>query len=327
MLNSSFQTGYNNDIFGREVYHNLKNNSLKKNLYYNCAAYGLGLQGPDIFFYYLPSYVLEGHNIGALAHVCETSAFFQGLIESRNQFSSRTDLNIAEAYLIGFLGHYTLDTICHPYIYAMTHYKDKKEKAYFSRHAYLETDIDTALLDLKLHRQPCNFHTEDTIRLTHRQKHVIASMLYYAYRYAFPDVKFRKYTMYLAIFSMQLGLWLMHDDSGKKKAIVRLTERICLGYPLFSPLIPSDTLFFRTDPFNLRHALWKNPWDSSITSNESFFELYDKSKELYLSRIHSLYAALHAGADSARQDAAIQDFLQEYGNLSFHSGLSSTIPS
>lgn len=47
-------------IFGREVYHNLKNNSLKKNLYYNRAAYGLGLQGPDIFFYYLPSYVLEG---------------------------------------------------------------------------------------------------------------------------------------------------------------------------------------------------------------------------------------------------------------------------
>ena len=82
-------------IFGREVYHNLKNNSLKKNLYYNRAAYGLGLQGPDIFFYYLPSYVLEGHNIGALAHVRETSAFFQGLIESRNQFSSRTDLNIA----------------------------------------------------------------------------------------------------------------------------------------------------------------------------------------------------------------------------------------
>ena len=107
--------------------------------------------------------MLEGHNIGALAHVRETSAFFQGLIESRNQFSSRTDLNIAEAYLIGFLGHYTLDTICHPYIYAMTHYKDKKENAYFSRHAYLETDIDTALLDLKLHRQPCNFHTEDTI--------------------------------------------------------------------------------------------------------------------------------------------------------------------
>ena len=105
----------------------------KKDLYYNRAAYGLGLQEPDIFFYYLPSYVLEGHNIGALAHVRETSAFFQGLIESRNQFSSRTDLNIAEAYLIGFLGHYTLDTICHPYIYAMTHYKDKKEKTYFSK--------------------------------------------------------------------------------------------------------------------------------------------------------------------------------------------------
>ena len=48
-------------IFGREVYHNLKNNSLKKNLYYNRAAYGLGLQGPDIFLFIL--IVCHGINI------------------------------------------------------------------------------------------------------------------------------------------------------------------------------------------------------------------------------------------------------------------------
>ena len=61
-------------IFGREVYHNLKNNSLKKNLYYNRAAYGLGLQGPDIFLYNLPTNVIEANNIGALAKVSEPSA-------------------------------------------------------------------------------------------------------------------------------------------------------------------------------------------------------------------------------------------------------------
>lgn len=47
-------------------------------------------------------------------------------------------------------------------------------------------------------------------------------------------------------------------------------EKHFLGYPLFSPLIPSDTLFFRTDPFNLRHASWKNPWDATRVSTESF---------------------------------------------------------
>ena len=130
-----FTTHY---LFGLNSFRELEEPDLVSCIRKFPHAFCMGLQGPDIFFYYLPSYVLEGHNIGALAHVRETSAFFQGLIESRNQFSSRTDLNIAEAYLIGFLGHYTLDTICHPYIYAMTHYKDKKENAYFSRHAYLK---------------------------------------------------------------------------------------------------------------------------------------------------------------------------------------------
>lgn len=138
----------------------------------------------------------------------------------------------------------------------MTHYKDKKEKAYFSRHAYLETDIDTALLDLKLHRQPCNFHTEDTIRLTHRQKHVIASMLYYAYRYAFPDVKFRKYTMYLAIFPCSLvSGWctMIPERKGHCPADGADLSRISAVFTTD----PEWYLVFRTDPFNLRHALWK----------------------------------------------------------------------
>ena len=106
-----FTTHY---LFGLNSFRELEEPDLVSCIRKFPHAFCMGLQGPDIFFYYLPSYVLEGHNIGALAHVRETSAFFQGLIESRNQFSSRTDLNIAEAYLIGFLGHYTLDTICHP---------------------------------------------------------------------------------------------------------------------------------------------------------------------------------------------------------------------
>ena len=319
-----FATHY---IFGRETYHALKKNPIKKNLYDNRASYGLGLQGPDIFFYYLPSYVLEGHNIGSIAHVQETRAFFQGLIQSCMTFRTQEERDIAEAYLAGFLGHYTLDTVCHPYIYAMTHYHGKEEKAYFSRHAYLEVDIDTALLSLKLHRTPRSFHAADTLRLTLRQKRVIADMLFYAYRYAFPEMKFRRYTMHLAIFSMQLGMRILHDDTGKKKALVRLTEKYCLGYPLFSPLFPSDNLFFRTDPFNLRHASWKNPWDDSLVSSESFFELYEKAKALYISRIRKLFHVLHSKADTAASRRLLRDLLDDYGNCSFHSGLDVSIPS
>lgn len=153
-------------LFGEEIYHQLKCNFQKKNLFYNRSAYAFGLQGPDLFFYYLPSYALHRHNLGALAHTTEPRAFFHGLLESYGRLSSAADRGIAEAYISGFLGHYLLDTTCHPYIYAMTHYHDKKEKSYFSRHAYLETEIDTELLARKRHKTPCEFHAADTIQLT-----------------------------------------------------------------------------------------------------------------------------------------------------------------
>lgn len=312
-------------IFGVETYRKLKYNTQKKNLYYNRAAYNLGLQGPDLFFYYLPSY-LGGHNIGSLAHTKETSAFFLGLLRNYEHLTCNGDRGIAEAYITGFLGHYTLDTICHPYIYAMTHYHGK-EKSYFSRHAYLETDIDTSLLDSKLHRTPCSFRTWETISLTFHQKKVIANLLYDAYRYAFPELKFRKTTMYLGIFSLGLGLRILHDDSGQKKVLFRFAEKHFLGYPLFSPLIPSDTLFFRTDPLNLRHAKWANPWDTSLVSEESFSDLYEKAEALYLSRIKKLQALLHGTIDEKRKRQLVREFLTDYGNLSFHSGLSCSIPS
>lgn len=322
ILMPGFVTHY---IFGRETYRMLSSASQKENLYRHRAAYGLGLQGPDIFFYYLPSYVLHGHNIGALAHAEGTNAFFSGLLRSCMRFTSDEDCQIAEAYLEGFLGHYILDTICHPYIYAMTPY-DRKANDYFSHHAYLETDIDTEFLDSKLHRQPRNFRQADTIALSHRQKKVIATMLHDAYRYAYPQLKLHKITMYLGIFSMQLGLRILRDGSGQKKVLFRFLERLFPGYPIFSPLIASDTLFFRTDPLNLRHADWTNPWDSSLHSSESFLELYDKSMQIYLDRLKKLYDVLHADRNSGNREQLAEEFLSGYGNRSFHSGLDCSIP-
>lgn len=314
-------------LFGEEIYHQLKCNFQKKNLFYNRSAYAFGLQGPDLFFYYLPSYALHRHNLGALAHTTEPRAFFRRLLESYGRLSSAADRGIAEAYISGFLGHYLLDTTCHPYIYAMTHYHDKKEKSYFSRHAYLETEIDTELLARKRHKTPCEFHAADTIQLTFAQKRVIAGLLYDAYHYAFPELSIHRSTMWMGIISLPLGMRILHDETGQKKVLFRFMEKHFLGYPLFSPLIPSDTLFFRTDPFNLRHASWKNPWDATRVSTESFFDLYEKSSARCLTMMRKLHTLLHTEPKSELQKQLTLEFLKEYGNLSFHSGLDAQIPS
>ena len=43
-------------LFGINTYHTLRNKTLRQDLQQQHAAYSLGLQGPDIFFYFLPSY-------------------------------------------------------------------------------------------------------------------------------------------------------------------------------------------------------------------------------------------------------------------------------
>lgn len=313
-------------LFGRDMYHKLKSSPLQSNLYRNRGAYGLGLQGPDIFFYNLPSYILHDNNIGALAHIEATNDFFHGLILSYGMLTCEADRQIAEAYMLGFLGHYMLDTTCHPYIYAMSHYTERSND-YFARHAYLETDIDTALLKKKLHCQPRDFKMFHTITLSRQQKKVIANLLYDACRYAFPTLSIRRSAMYFAIFSIQLGTRMLRDTTGQKKVLFRFLEKHLLGYPIFSPLIPSSTFVFRSDPFNLRHACWHNPWDKRHTSTESFMDLYKKAGKRYLVLCRQLYTLLETDKTDKTYDALLHAFLQKYGNLSFHSGLDVSIPS
>ena len=311
-------------IFARDMYGKLNDPVLKENLYRNRAVYALGHQGPDIFFYYLPAYVLHGHNLGDMAHTERTNAFFASLLESRSIFRKPEDLKIAEAYLAGFLGHYVLDSTCHPFIYGRTHYV-KNAKNYFSRHAYLETEIDSSLLDLKFHTRRADFHAENTIMLTHRQKYVVARMLHYAYQHTYDGLFVSRYTIFMAIFSTQLGFRILYDSTGQKKVLFRLAEKHFLGYPVFSPLIANDSLTFRTDPFNLQHKKWTNPWDPSISSTESFFDLYRRSESGYLRQLKELTALQRERIHSVKADELTARFLKDYGNRSFHSGLPATV--
>ena len=78
-----FTTHY---LFGVETCHRLGASPLRRELMENHTAFGLGLQGPDIFFYDLPSYVIYKNNIGSVAHTTDTGKFLFFLLQSRVLF-------------------------------------------------------------------------------------------------------------------------------------------------------------------------------------------------------------------------------------------------
>lgn len=301
-----------------------------RHIFYNLikkhpGAYALGLQGPDLFFYYPPGYRFCP-NPASAAHSGHTTEFLNALLKSRRLFEAQEDYETVLCYLFGFLGHYTLDSICHPYIYDKTHFTDKTP-AYYGRHVYLETDIDKVLLRHYKGLLPSEFPAADTIRLSGRERSCLARSLRFAYRRTFPEIRFTYADTYLATVCMPLAISLLRDPSGKKKALVRRIERHIPGYAYASPLIASDTMYFTKDPLNLRRRKWKNPWKPSEVSTDSFPMLYQKAQTLYLKRIRLLELVIEADITtgkawySAKEVSAVKHFKDSLGNLSYSSGL------
>ena len=119
-------------------------------------SYNLGQQGPDIFFYCPPSHIFYKEHLGGVMHSCDTMAFFSSLFEARDRFITHDAKMIADAYIMGFMGHYSLDSTVHPYVHwRACKMKNKRRPNYaFGIHVLLETDMDAHVLKTILHNIP-----------------------------------------------------------------------------------------------------------------------------------------------------------------------------
>lgn len=253
-------------------------------------CFNLGQQGPDIFFYCPPSHLFYHEHLGGHLHHRNTLAFFAALFEGRSRFPTKEFRSICDAYIMGFIGHYTLDTIMHPYI----HYRCKKRENHerplyaFGIHVMLETDIDKALLEHYLHKKPSEFHCADTITLSKKEQLVISLLLSFAIRRAYPEFKPSAAHMSYAISCTRLVNRLLHDPTGHTKTLVRMLDRKMAGTAIISPLIATDTHQTYNDPCNLTHQRWRNPWRPTKASTKDVYALMKQAGRIYRNRL-SLY--------------------------------------
>ena len=307
-------------LFGLQTYKELSDDGLRRFIHKHRRAYSLGLQGPDVFFYYFPSYLIHPHNIGNIAHTQKTGAFFANLLNGRSLFAEdAAALEIADAYLMGFLGHYTLDCTVHPFVYAFTHYDPQDPpgaKEYFGQHAYLETELDNDLLWKFLMKKPGSFDMGATIRLSRKERRVIAGLLTYAYQTTWPKLRVTFRQVRQATLWMSTLASLMRDPGGRKKVLVRKAEALFVHHPMVSAMIPSDRLRFASDQLNHNHRKWKHPWTGEISAC-TFEDLLDEAKAHYIHRLQAYLSLM----ETSFPEKAAREFLLEYGDNSFSSGL------
>lgn len=127
---------YAHHRFGQLAFAQLPEHA-KRTIQHFRRLYNVGQHGPDFFFYYQPFYHTAMGQLGKRYHAVTGKEFFETAAASLRQVPSEG----AEAYLYGVLGHFALDSACHPMVCAIA------EEGTVG-HTELETEFDRHLLTL-----------------------------------------------------------------------------------------------------------------------------------------------------------------------------------
>lgn len=156
-------TTYTHYRFGCDVLMQLPEQFREQILSYR-GLYDIGLHGPDLLFYYRALFKNAVNKTGFAMHERPGRDFFRTAKSAMDQTS---DSGPGLAYLYGFICHFALDSICHPYI------EEQVRKTGIS-HSEIEAELDRELMMANGynpityhptgHLHPTPFHAETIAR-------------------------------------------------------------------------------------------------------------------------------------------------------------------
>lgn len=105
---------YAHNKFGKLVIKNLPR-EYKEIIRHYPNSFRLGLQGPDYLFFYRAFSFNKINQLGVILHKNDAFVFFTKSLKVIHKYG----INSPEfSYIMGFICHFTLDSICHPYVNA-----------------------------------------------------------------------------------------------------------------------------------------------------------------------------------------------------------------
>ena len=123
--------------------------------------YDMGLQGPDFFFYYNIFMKTSVGQLGSTFHHQPGREFFPEACKAATS-------DAAKAYLYGLLGHYCLDSTCHPFVNRLATIGE-------AAHIPLESEFERFLLVLDKETSPQTFDMSKHLKLTRGECMTVSS--------------------------------------------------------------------------------------------------------------------------------------------------------
>lgn len=276
-----------------------------------------GQSTDSLLFYHLFS-LKEGKGIRTLQHVFHTKntqSFFLELVHSIRKYNLIDDIDCC-SFLCGFICHYVLDSTIHPFVFYKTgkfQKNDPNTYKYNNLHLFMETYLDNYLIQEREHISPYSFSIADYCfdleQFSDSLNKIIRETFYNTYHISCMDTIY-----YQSLKDMYFSLKIFRQDRyGIKKFFYKFADTFTSSKCFrFEAISYHYTMHPSYDFLNFKHQLWRNPTTYSITSHDSFYDLYIKSLKLAKKIIESTFLYLN-GKDI--------DLKKLYTNLSYVTGL------
>ena len=243
-------------------------------------------QSTDSLMFYNLFSILPGKKIRDFQkyfHTNKTQEFFINLINyiKENDYTEDIDVN---SFLVGAICHYVLDSTVHPYIYYKTGYFNKNDKStykYNNVHTFMETFLDNDMIKRRESINPYKFNISKFSFDTSKFSNELNDTIKYTFKETF-DVDNMDKIYYKSLKQMRNSIFIFRQDRyGIKKFFYKLadtfTSKRVFRFEAISYHYPLND---RHNFLNENHKLWRNPCDYSLTSEESFLDLYLKALKL-----------------------------------------------
>lgn len=287
--------------FGREVLASLPEEIRE---YLLPDPYTFALYGPDPWFMYKPWHRREGR--GRRMHTGKPGLFLSSLLRQAGNSGARREMF---SYLSGFLCHYALDSIAHPYIIYVT----AEERVFPRSHMSLEHALDAFEIrrgGYGAEKHPVTEHYYPLVRLPESLRPDLDAVFeeVYGWKNCWKALN-RSCRRY------RLCYRFLENPRGLAARLARLTKRDVLCSMAYS-----ESQFLSADPENTEHRVWKHPFDPSLSFSDSFPELREKARQSAVQLITAAFRLLQYGEGTVESVSAL------IGNNSYLSGLPADDP-
>lgn len=272
----------------------------------------LGAQGPDPLYYMqLHKDAKEYRYYADRMHDTNTRGLFRSMVEYTKEHLSQETYS----FLVGFICHYALDVIIHPYVYhhvGVYKKEDPSTHSYRGLHLKFERAIDAVIIERdtkqKAHKMRLSNRHFTRKQIPKDVEQCMNVVLSEAYQKADGDVMYQK-----SVKAMYQNVkHIITDRFGIKKKLYQIIDFFTKETDLFF----SDLSFYdhieEYDYLNLEHRTWHHPVTNE-PKTESVDDLYDQAMVFATDMITKVHQYIFENANI--------DLNTVFTNLSFNSGL------